>query len=261
MYHQLSQPQERIPQDDYTYLIRHGKSNKYLKLIAFVSFILLVTLIIILNKKKDNLNLNNFLRYKSLESLSSEEIFSIFGGGNLDVTGISLAVSSPGYPPLKSLDHLPWDLLAEPYKSQIIDLSSLRINGKSVDLSSEYISIKWLIDYKTYSGNSISFQVDKVGKLKCSVTFSFSDSSSITSNVPSSYSVTHEFHLMVKYVRREIRTLTEDDRIKFFDALYLMYTEEETSGREKYGDKFRTAEYYLFKHLNGAGTSDCDHWF
>lgn len=39
-----------------------------------------------------------------------------------------------------------------------------------------------------------------------------------------------------------------------------MYTEELESGKTKYGEKFRNAEYYLFKHLNGAGTSDCDHW-
>ena len=39
-----------------------------------------------------------------------------------------------------------------------------------------------------------------------------------------------------------------------------MYTVEEEAGAAKYGPKFKTAEYYLFKHLNGAGTSDCDHW-
>ncbi len=39
-----------------------------------------------------------------------------------------------------------------------------------------------------------------------------------------------------------------------------MYTVEEEVGVAKYGAKFKTAEYYLFKHLNGAGTSDCDHW-
>ena len=39
-----------------------------------------------------------------------------------------------------------------------------------------------------------------------------------------------------------------------------MYTVEEEIGVAKYGSKFKTAEYYLYKHLNGAGTSDCDHW-
>lgn len=39
-----------------------------------------------------------------------------------------------------------------------------------------------------------------------------------------------------------------------------MYTMSEAVGVETYGKKFKTAEYYLFKHLNGAGTSDCDHW-
>jgi hypothetical protein len=78
--------------------------------------------------------------------------------------------------------------------------------------------------------------------------------------VPQTLSV--PFTLAVKYVRRELRSLTENDRRAFFDALYQVYTGGLGSGGEGsgFGDKFKTAEYFLYKHLNGAGTSDCDHW-
>lgn len=73
-------------------------------------------------------------------------------------------------------------------------------------------------------------------------------------------SYTLSFTLAVKYVRREVRALTDDDRTKIMDAMYLMYTVDEVPGKATYGDKFNTAEYYVYKHLNGAGTTDCDHW-
>ena len=48
--------------------------------------------------------------------------------------------------------------------------------------------------------------------------------------------------------------------INLFPPYSQMYTLEEAAGKAKYGDKFNTAEYYVYKHLNGAGTTDCDHW-
>ena len=65
---------------------------------------------------------------------------------------------------------------------------------------------------------------------------------------------------MVKYVRREIRDLTESDRKAFLDALYTMYTTDDETGQSRYGEKFHSAEWYSRAHLAGAGTSDCDHW-
>jgi len=84
-------------------------------------------------------------------------------------------------------------------------------------------------------------------------TDSYTDSSS-----DDSYS--YSFTLAVKYVRREVRSVTDEDRTRFLNALYLMYTTDEAEGKAAYGDQFNTAEYYVYKHLNGAGTTDCDHW-
>ena len=50
------------------------------------------------------------------------------------------------------------------------------------------------------------------------------------------------------------------DRENFFEALKKVYTLKKSEGRELYGEKFKSSEDFLLKHLNGAGTSDCDHW-
>jgi hypothetical protein len=121
---------------------------------------------------------------------------------------------SPGYSTLKSLDLLPWELIAEPYRPQFISLNSLQVNSKDIDLDQESLSILWLIDGEKYEGASAQFQVTSTGVKICSLTITTAASDS-----SSSYSLTHEFKLAVKYVRREIRSMTEEDRQAFFAAL------------------------------------------
>ena len=42
-----------------------------------------------------------------------------------------------------------------------------------------------------------------------------------------------------KYVRREYRSLQDDDRVKFFSAVSEVYRLSMEEGKDKYGDKFR----------------------
>ncbi|CAM9726420.1 unnamed protein product, partial [Phaeothamnion confervicola] len=64
----------------------------------------------------------------------------------------------------------------------------------------------------------------------------------------------------VKYVRREIRALTEDDRNRFLDAMQTLYRLPTSVGTDLYGPEYRSIEYFVQVHLNGAGVTDCDHW-
>mmetsp|Transcript_17845 Transcript_17845/g.21865 ORF Transcript_17845/g.21865 Transcript_17845/m.21865 type:complete len:668 (+) Transcript_17845:38-2041(+) len=62
----------------------------------------------------------------------------------------------------------------------------------------------------------------------------------------------------VRYVRREIRDLTEDDRDLFFDS-YITTTNINTEGgRKLYGDTYRNLQYFLELHLNLAGNKLTD---
>lgn len=73
-------------------------------------------------------------------------------------------------------------------------------------------------------------------------------------------SVTLDLTVMCKWVRYEIRTLTEDDRNQFFDALEVVYKTKQEMGQKLYGKKFRSAASLVKEHLNGAADKMCDHW-
>lgn len=123
------------------------------------------------------------------------------------------------------------------------------------------------------SNEPVIIVIDRTSAKARTATSSISGSTSVPSDistgttmspangaVEAGASYTLSFTLAVKYVRREVRALTDDDREAIMNAIYMMYTVDEVPGKALYGEKFNTAEYYVYKHLNGAGTTDCDHW-
>jgi hypothetical protein len=55
------------------------------------------------------------------------------------------------------------------------------------------------------------------------------------------------------YVRRELRSLTDDDLGKTMDALYAVYAVGDEEGQEKYGSEYHSYSYALrFHHFNAA---------
>jgi len=62
---------------------------------------------------------------------------------------------------------------------------------------------------------------------------------------------------MCKYVRREIRTLTDEDRTRYFAALEVVHRTDLSSGKAVYGNEFRNYEYFTTKHLNANQINDC----
>ena len=89
---------------------------------------------------------------------------------------------------------------------------------------------------------------------------------------------------MVKYVRREIRSLTDIDREKFFNAVHILARVPTTTGQVMYGTDYKSKvqthrvstpnshipsqsltpyilqDYFNRVHLYYGGTADCDHW-
>ena len=68
------------------------------------------------------------------------------------------------------------------------------------------------------------------------------------------------FEVIAKFVRREIRNLTDDVREMFFDTLQTAYSTSQADGEKKYGPKFRSIERMVAEHLRGAADKECDHW-
>lgn len=66
--------------------------------------------------------------------------------------------------------------------------------------------------------------------------------------------------VMVKYVRREIRTLTDRDRETFFQGVMIMQRVPTEVGKTIFGDSYYSKDYFNRLHVNYGGSSDCDHW-
>jgi hypothetical protein len=63
-----------------------------------------------------------------------------------------------------------------------------------------------------------------------------------------------------KYVKRELRSMSDKDREGFLTALQTVYTTSTSDGVSKYGEHYVGIEDLVKAHLSAAGTKDCDHW-
>ncbi len=61
------------------------------------------------------------------------------------------------------------------------------------------------------------------------------------------------------YVRREIRTLTDDDLQAAVEAMYTMWSTDMDEGIELYGENFKSSSYFIQCHMFNAGQRDSDH--
>lgn len=61
--------------------------------------------------------------------------------------------------------------------------------------------------------------------------------------------IKREFSVNVKYVRRELRSLTDRDREAFFNAIAVMQRVPTVVGRNFFGEKYRSKDYINRLHL------------
>eukprot|EP01034_Spumella_vulgaris_P025774 gene25774-32265_t len=72
------------------------------------------------------------------------------------------------------------------------------------------------------------------------------------------YISTYKTTLIVKFVKREIRTLTIPDREKFLDAAHKIWTVGTDEGRKQYGSKFTGIHTYVKEHATASEDIMCD---
>lgn len=198
---------------------------------------------------------------------------------------LSVKVTSGTYGELDSLTYLPWDAIVEPHRDQIFSIDSLVIDDVSVNVTDADYTVTWDIAGNTYTGTSVTAMVDSVGVYDATVTVTPMASSAnhgkrwlagesrttpkykiykqlagkvYKPHESSSYELT--FSMAVKYVRREIRSLSDTDRTDYFDALKVLYTMGEADGQSLFGPKFHSAETLAAMHLLGGAKTDCDHF-
>ena len=64
--------------------------------------------------------------------------------------------------------------------------------------------------------------------------------------------------IWVKYVRRELSTLTDTDREEFLNAMHLLWDVSSKKGSSKYTDRFKSLSYFALIHNDGGGNFICD---
>lgn len=72
--------------------------------------------------------------------------------------------------------------------------------------------------------------------------------------------LTVDFSVVGKYVRREIRDLDFDDRTRFFDAIAVTHTYSDEVGVKKFGENYRSTDFFASLHAYYSADRQCDHW-
>ena len=63
-----------------------------------------------------------------------------------------------------------------------------------------------------------------------------------------------------RYVRRELRALSDADRAATLAAMHAVYSTPQELGARAYGPRFRAIDSFVAEHLRGAASRECDHW-
>lgn len=148
---------------------------------------------------------------------------------------------------LESYTFLTDSLLAEPHRSTSIEVSNADSDcAYSWSISTDN-SQSFQFDTISFEGDSAVFTFEHIGKYLVNVIETCSASSSDTSQV-----------LFVKYVRRELQSLNEQDRDDFLDSLATLYTTTTSDGILKYGPRFKSVYYFTSIHVDAAGNPVCD---
>lgn len=143
------------------------------------------------------------------------------------------------------LDIYPGSHLVEPYKE-----TTLSVMG-ALATEDKHNSFFWKIDGLAnglYEGANIKVTFTRTGIFDV---------------------VVHSFHLgeyvssfssklIVKYVKREIRELTESDRDKFLDAAHEMWRLDGPEGQMKYGPNFIPIHTFVAEHAIASNNIMCD---
>ncbi|CBJ26075.1 tyrosinase-like protein 2 [Ectocarpus siliculosus] len=157
----------------------------------------------------------------------------------------------------------PWEHMAEPLKPSTMELLDWPVSG-------EHLEYRWDADGHLQGyGRSVDVLFSAVGSYECSVvvfdpTLTGKDPTlrgGTTGNEESArVAGPYSFTVEVKYVRREIRSLSDQDREMFFNAMAVMQRVPSGVGQIVYGSNYYSKDYLTRLHLYYGGTKDCDHW-
>jgi len=147
------------------------------------------------------------------------------------------------YEPIASLVLYPWDHIAEPYVTSTLTASIYNYDTTDGTFS-------WTITYQ-HKGDGVDITALEAEGESVEAVFTHAGQAyTVTIEyVDDQISVSTQISVMCKYVRRELRALSDSDRESFFNALEIVYTVDLDEGRSIYGDTYRNHQYFTIKHV------------
>ena len=103
----------------------------------------------------------------------------------------------------------------------------------------------------TLSGETVTHTFLEVGDYEVNVEMKSRDSLEVVASSKST--------VRSRYVRRELRSLTDHDRGRFFDTMQTIWNTSCTDGKSLYGEEFECIDTFVRVHNTLAGDPYCDH--
>lgn len=139
--------------------------------------------------------------------------------------------------------------LVEPYRESTIELAE-PIDGCTYS----WLMISKSVPVKEYQGISL----DGVIVVTLPTVGEYTFTAKETCDGASVSERELKMSLWVKYVRRELSSLTVDDREEFLDAFHKLWTVSTTEGVVLYGSRYKSINYFATLHNDGGGNGVCD---
>mmetsp|Transcript_17451 Transcript_17451/g.32044 ORF Transcript_17451/g.32044 Transcript_17451/m.32044 type:complete len:688 (+) Transcript_17451:35-2098(+) len=173
----------------------------------------------------------------------------------VEADGLSFTVGNEYGSEVPGDGYYPWSLIAEPHK--LSTLVASEPEGLTLAAGSS-ASFHWHIpaDNKLVWGSSMEHKFTSTGAHEVHLSrYELNPSTGVKAQ-------THHLSttVMVRYVKREMRSLTDAARDSFLSALQTVFSTSSEQGTKLYGSSFVGIEQLVREHLYGAGERDCDHW-
>jgi hypothetical protein len=193
------------------------------------------------------------LLYSAVNTTGVHGIVSYFAKDSSSAASSLSAVVTNEYSSrnLKMFDYpfLKHALLMEPYRE-----STVTITG-----SSESCSMTWDLVSTTDAANLHWYgEVDTSGKFTVAPTKTGKYLLTVAEKCGDSTGNVLSQQVFVKYVRRELQSLTDQDREEFLDAFRTLWDVNTADGIKKYGDRYKSLWYFALIHNDAGGNSVCD---
>ena len=139
--------------------------------------------------------------------------------------------------------------LIEPYKATTITLEDTYV-GCAFDWSFKHKITDTVSATGITSDGYINVTLNATGE------YTFTVSEMCGNDIDSNRQL--DMRVWVKYVRRELSALNDNDREEFLDAFHTLWTVSTTEGQILYGDRYKSVNYFATLHNDAGGNPFCD---